>query len=255
MVKSAREARVHTNWAFPNSDYEQAVVALVDGALSGARAGMFLQAFLPLARRVAAMGVHNSLIQAVVALTAPGVPDLYNGAELWDLSMVDPDNRRPVDYELRARLLAKLAEELKRDRALCMQELLRNWHDGRIKLAVIMSLLHHRRACPELYRSGDYQPLQIAGPRAEEVCSYVRSYKEQVVLVAVARFPRRRDEQGFDEETAVTLPAPLQRTPWRELLSGRTLVPGGPGLPARAVFSTLPAAVLVPDSTAAATAT
>ena len=100
-----REARVHTGWAFPNAEYEDATMSLIDAALTGSRAGAFLAAFLPFARRLAAAGAHNSLVQTVLKLTAPGVPDLYNGSELWDLSMVDPDNRHEVDYALRRRML------------------------------------------------------------------------------------------------------------------------------------------------------
>ena len=109
-------------------------------------------AFLPFARRVAAIGVHNSLIQTVVKLTAPGVPDLYNGAELWDLSMVDPDNRRPVDYALRAQQLAGNRRRTgSRSRRLPACSGCGEWQDGRIKLGVIMTLLHHRADQPELY--------------------------------------------------------------------------------------------------------
>jgi (1->4)-alpha-D-glucan 1-alpha-D-glucosylmutase len=245
MIKSVREARVHTNWAFPDDDYEQSVLALIDAALVGNRSGPFLSAFLPLARRVAESGVHNSLVQIVIALTAPGVPDLYNGAELWDLSMVDPDNRRPVDYTLRARMLAQLTEELRADRAACMQRLLGEWHDGCVKLATIVTLLEHRRAQRELYENGDYQPLQISGVRADELCAYARSAGEQRLLVAVARFPRRRQAQDFDEATAVELPPSLQRLQWRELLTGVNHTPQGERLPATALFKSLPVAVLV----------
>jgi (1->4)-alpha-D-glucan 1-alpha-D-glucosylmutase len=245
MIKSVREARLHTNWAFPDAAYEQSVIALVDAALIGNRSGPFQSAFLPLARRVAESGMHNSLVQIVIALTAPGVPDLYNGAELWDLSMVDPDNRRPVDYALRGRMLAQLTEELGADRAGCMHRLLCDWHDGCVKLATIMSLLEHRRAQGELYERGDYQPLQISGARADELCAYARSTGEQLLLVAVARFPRRRQAQGFDEATAVELPPSLQRPRWRELLTGVSHTPRGERLSAAALFKLLPAAVLV----------
>jgi (1->4)-alpha-D-glucan 1-alpha-D-glucosylmutase len=253
MTKSMREARLHTNWAFPDGDYEQAMTALIDAALTGSRASAFLAAFLPFAQQLAALGAHNSLIQTVIELTAPGVPDLYNGSELWDLSLVDPDNRRPVDYALRTRLLAQIAPALQRDRAGCIAQLARAWHDGGIKLAVITTLLQHRRSQPVLYADGDYQPLQGEGARAEELCAYARTAGDEVLLVATARFPHRREQQrdcGQQPfaDTALTLPASLQRPCWRELLSGRTLPAAGERLQAAALFELLPVAVLVPQT-------
>src|SRR5579862_4384226 len=105
MIKSMRESRLHTGWAFPNGDYEEATLNLIDGALTGSRANAFVGSFVPFVRTVANCGVDKSLAQTVLKLTCPGVPDIYNGSELWDLSMVDPDNRRPVDYVQRAQLL------------------------------------------------------------------------------------------------------------------------------------------------------
>ena len=105
MVKSLREAKLHTTWAAPNLAYEEAMLGFVRDALDMSRPNAFLEAFLPFQERVARLGVRNSLVQAALKLTLPGMPDIYQGAELWDLSLVDPDNRRPVDYGLRARLL------------------------------------------------------------------------------------------------------------------------------------------------------
>jgi len=252
MIKSVREARQYTNWAFPNSEYEQSVTTLVDTALLSARATVFVQAFLPLARRIAAAGVHNSLIQTVITLTAPGVPDLYNGGELWDLSMVDPDNRRLIDYELRTRLLAEVREQLAIDRAARMQDWLREWQDGRIKLATIATLLEHRRAHSELYTSGDYQALQTSGARADELCGYSRALRDEILLVAAARFPRRRESEGFDAQTTVVLPPALRTLVWRDLLTGERCHVHGEGLSAAALFARLPVAVLLPETGAAA---
>jgi len=247
MTKSMREARMHTNWAFPNAEYEDAMGALIDAALTGSRAGAFLAAFLPFAQRLAAAGMHASLIQTVIELTAPGVPDLYNGTELWDLSMVDPDNRRPVDYTARERLLAQITPALQHDRAGCLARLLGDWHDGAIKLAIIMTLLQHRRGHVALYEQGDYQPLQLVGPQADEVCAYARTGHDEILIVAVARFPRRRETQGFEDATTLALPAALQRPRWRELLTGRVLSPAGESLAPGTLFETLPVAVLVPE--------
>jgi (1->4)-alpha-D-glucan 1-alpha-D-glucosylmutase len=247
MLKSMREARVHTGWAFPNAEYEEAMMGMIDAALTGARAGAFFAAFLPFMRRLAACGAHNGVIQSVLKLTSPGVPDLYNGSELWDLSMVDPDNRRDVDYATRWRMLEQLETALQADREGCMRQLWQDWGDGRIKLATIVTLLSHRRAHPEPYTEGDYQPLAVLGPRSEEICGYARTTGQQVLIVAVARYPRRREQQEFADDTLLALAEPLRRRRWRELLSGRTLVLEAEHFRATELFRDLPAAVLAAD--------
>jgi (1->4)-alpha-D-glucan 1-alpha-D-glucosylmutase len=244
MLKSMREARVHTGWAFPIAEYEDAMLSLIDAALTGSRASAFLAAFLPFMRRLAASGAHNSLIQTVLKLTAPGVPDIYNGSELWDLSMVDPDNRRSVDYGLRARTLGQLESALQADRGECMRHLWQHWDDGRIKLATIMTLLRHRQTRPELYAEGDYQPLAALGPRADELCAYARTQGDERLIVAVARHSRRREQQGFDANTLLVVPEALRRRQWRELLSGRVIGLESEHLHPADLFADLPAAVL-----------
>jgi len=220
------------------------MMSLIDAALTGSRASAFLAAFLPLMRRLAASGAHNGLIQTVLKLTAPGVPDIYNGSELWDLSMVDPDNRRSVDYGLRARMLEQLDSALQADRGECMRQLWRHWDDGRIKLATVMTLLRHRQTRPELYAEGDYQPLAAHGPHADELCAYARIHGEQSLIVAVARHSRRREQQGFDADTVLVVPEALRRRQWRELLSGRVMVLESEHLRPSDLFADLPAAVL-----------
>jgi (1->4)-alpha-D-glucan 1-alpha-D-glucosylmutase len=247
MTKSMREARVHTNWAIPNTEYEEAMTALVDAALTGARSAAFLSAFLPFARQLAVLGAHNSLVQTLILLTAPGVPDLYNGAELWDFSMVDPDNRRRVDYERHALLLDALLADLQGDRAAGMASLLRDWPDGRIKLAVTQTLLQHRRARAQLYAAGDYQPLQAEGAEADEICAYARTHGEHSLIVAAARFPSRRLTRSFEATTRLSVPVALQPIrDWHELFTGRTLRLQEDGLRAQALFDILPVAVLEP---------
>jgi (1->4)-alpha-D-glucan 1-alpha-D-glucosylmutase len=244
MVKAMREARVHTGWAFPNSDYEKAMASLIDMALTGSRASAFFAAFLPFARRVAAAGVHNSLIQLVVKLTAPGIPDIYNGTELWDLSTVDPDNRRPVDYELRARLLEQIEQGLEADRGTCMRALWRDWHDGQFKLATMVTLLQHRRANADLYARGDYQSLQA---QDNVVCGYARTHHGQLLIVALELGARRHERQRSESDTQLVLPEALRRRRWRDVLSGRRFDFHGGQEEAERLFEDLPAAVLEPD--------
>jgi (1->4)-alpha-D-glucan 1-alpha-D-glucosylmutase len=246
MLKSMRESRVHTSWAFPNARYEDAMGALIDTALTGNRAGAFLASFLPLAREVAGIGAHNSLIQTVVKLTAPGMPDIYNGSELWDFSMVDPDNRRPVDYVTRARLLAEIRATSQPDCGPQMARWLREWSDGRIKLAVTRTLLHHRAEFAALYRLGEYLPLTASGPRWEQFGAYLRRLANQTALIAFARHPRQFGPGSFDAETFLPLPETLTGRSWREILTDSTVAASDRLMPAK-LFAHLPVAVLVAE--------
>jgi (1->4)-alpha-D-glucan 1-alpha-D-glucosylmutase len=246
MEKSLREARVHTSWAFPSARYEEAMRAFIDAALLGPRCGEFLAAFLPFARELAAIGARNSLIQTAIKLTAPGVPDLYQGSELWDLSMVDPDNRRPVDRPARERLLADIEAARAAPETAPLAEWLRAWPDGRIKLWVIATLLHHRARDPALYARGSYEPLAATGAHAERLGAYLRREGARMLLVAFARHPRWCAREGFDLGTSLPLPAGLAAAGWRELLSGAHL-PAAADLSPAALFAHLPVAVLVPN--------
>ena len=200
MRKYAREAKRETSWARPNLAYEAALDRLVDACL----VDPFVGAFAPFARRVAQRGVANGLARAVLKLTVPGVPDIYQGAELWDLNLVDPDNRRPVDYAARAEALAALGDD--------PAVLLESWQDGRIKLFVIHRLLALRRDRPELFSSGAYVPL----PAAPHLVAFARILPGQSLIVAVRRLSAHTKRQ----DDAIVLPPDLARVEYRSVLSG-----------------------------------
>src|SRR5206468_6951706 len=128
----------------------------------------------------------------VLKLTLPGMPDIYQGAELWDFSLVDPDNRRPVDYKMRQQLLDETEKDLSRNRGEAMSRFMRSWRDGRFKLAAVLSILALRRKEPELFSEGSYEPISAQGDRADEICAFWRQQGDAVMLVAIARFPWRR---------------------------------------------------------------
>ena len=246
MTKSMREAKVHTTWAAPNQAYEEASLAFLDAALTGAPAQAFIPAFRPFAAKVARLGVANSIVQTVLKLTIPGVPDIYRGAELWDLSMVDPDNRRPVDFELRRTMLEEVEARLAEDRPAAMAAYARNWRDGRIKLAVMATILAWRRRNAAVFTDGDYGPVAAAGPQADAIFAFARRHGDRILLVAVARYPGRREISPFDAQTHLVLPAALQRSGWTDLLTGRALAAEERDiLSADGLFATLPATVLV----------
>jgi len=246
LTKSMREAKVHSTWAAPDTAYEAAMLGFLELAFDLGRSGSFLDAFQPFVRGIAQLGAHNSLVQTMLKLAVPGMPDIYQGSELWDLSLVDPDNRRPVDYALRLRMVDEIEAALDADRGEAMPRYFHGWRDGRFKLAAVMTLLHLRRDAPMLFAEGAYEPINAHGPRSDEVCAFLRSHEDAVMVVATARFPSRQQAEGFGPETVLALPETLRTTLWRDALTGREIRAEAGGLAASAVFAALPAAVLFP---------
>jgi (1->4)-alpha-D-glucan 1-alpha-D-glucosylmutase len=247
MVKCMREAKLHSTWALPNETYEAATLSFVRDALDTGRPDAFLSAFLPFQERIARLGLRNSLVQTVLKLTLPGMPDIYQGAELWDLSLMDPDNRRPVDYDRRATMLAEVEAALAQEPSTSIQRMLEAWRDGRLKLAVTAALLAHRRSCPSLYATGDYEALTASGAKADHICAYARTAEAGSILVVTARFPARLEAEPEWGDTIVPWPQDGEAARWRDLLTGQVIERscGGP-LRVASVLQALPVAVLVP---------
>lgn len=244
MLKSMREAKVHTTWTAPNLEYEEAVLGFVEEALEPERSRNFFLTFLPFQERVAKLGLYNSLAQTVLKLTLPGVPDIYQGSEAWNLSMVDPDNRRPVDYERLSRMLDRVQRLWQGNREAALRTLLDNWLDGGIKLALTAALLHFRRDHPELFAEGDYEPLSADGDKADQVCAFLRWKQEEALVVAVARFPARSEADQNWQGTRIALSPGLNRSRWTDILSGRVIEAGEGSIEAAQLFAQLPVAVL-----------
>ena len=251
IVKSIREAKLRSTWVSANTAYEEAMLGFVRDALDVSRPNAFLSAFLPFQENVARLGIRNSLAQSVLKLTLPGMPDIYQGAELWDLSLVDPDNRRPVDYRTRIELLEQVAALLERNPRSAMLDMFEDWRDGRIKLAVIATLLTYRRDHPKLFAQGGYEPLIANGSRADQICAFARCQAEDALVVAAARFPVRYEAEPDWNGTEIPWPqAASGETHWRDLFDGRVLERRGEGVAAAAVLGGMPVAVLVPASSA-----
>jgi (1->4)-alpha-D-glucan 1-alpha-D-glucosylmutase len=174
------------------------------------------------------------------------MPDLYQGAELWDLSLVDPDNRRPVDYRLRIEQLEEIALALESSRARTSLDMFEEWHDGRVKMAVIATLLAYRRDYSELFAVGGYEPLTATGDKAEHLCAFARSFDRDALLVVVARFPARLEANPDWNETEIPQPSSAGHTHWRDLLCGHLVEFGQKAINAGTVLRQLPVAVLVP---------
>jgi (1->4)-alpha-D-glucan 1-alpha-D-glucosylmutase len=249
MVKSMREAKRHTTWASPNTVYEEGMLSFLREALDPSRFAAFLDAFLPFQEQVARLGFRNSLVQTALKLTLPGMPDIYQGTELWDLSLVDPDNRRPVDYGRRTKLLEDVSAALDRDRAGSTAAMLEKWHDGRLKLAFTATLLAHRREHPALYAEGAYEPIATSGLKADHLCAFARNHGEDALLVVATRFPVRLEAEPDWGNTMLAWPqAAAGAMRWRNLLSGRVVERRDEVIAAGALLGEQPVAVLAPDN-------
>jgi (1->4)-alpha-D-glucan 1-alpha-D-glucosylmutase len=225
MLKAAREAKLNTSWTDPDPSYGEILTRFVAEILESADAGPFLNDFLPFQRRVARIGVVHSLAQVLLKIASPGVPDTYQGCELWDFSLVDPDNRRPVDYDLRRRLLGEIRGRLDagEPRRNVATSLLAAPEDGAIKLYATWTLLNHRRANNLLYSSGTYRPIEVEGERRGHVVAFGR-YREGRTVIAVA--PRLAGRLMGDE----ALQSPVGRVVWTD---ARLILPEAPNLPRR----------------------
>jgi (1->4)-alpha-D-glucan 1-alpha-D-glucosylmutase len=191
LLKAVREAKVYTSWINPNTAYEQAVLAFADRLIKAPIDGEFMSDFLPFQRRIARLGLYNSLSQTLIKLTAPGVPDIYQGCELWDFSLVDPDNRRPVDFIHRQTLLNTLqilGTQTVQQRSVCVRKLSETLEDGRTKLLIISSVLALRKRWPEVFLHGSYVPLAIKGIQATQLCAYARIAGNRTVITVAPRF-------------------------------------------------------------------
>jgi len=200
MVKAAREAKLHTSWLAVNEEYESALRSFVAALLDGAASNLFLADLRLAVRPFAWFGALNSIAMSLLHFTAPGVPDIYQGNEIADLSLVDPDNRRAVDYALRAAMLAEMdaiASGAEESLAARVHAMLAAPHDGRLKLWVISRALALRREYPELFARGEYVPIDVAGERARHAVAYARRQKSSGIIAVAGRlFASLGLEQG-----------------------------------------------------------
>jgi (1->4)-alpha-D-glucan 1-alpha-D-glucosylmutase len=188
MIKAIREAKVNTSWVSPNGPYEEAVVSFVDQILCDPDGNPFLRDFLRLQKRVARWGMFTSLSQVLLKMTSPGMPDFYQGSELWEFSLVDPDNRHPVHYGIRKEALAAVkAREAEVGAKAVFSELLEHDADGRVKLYLIYRVLNFRKANRVLFDQGDYHPLEAREAKSRHVCAFSRSAQGRSMIAVVPR--------------------------------------------------------------------
>ena len=231
MLKAIREAKQNTSWINKNAEYETAVLSFVRALLNPDPNNRFLNDFLPFQRRVARIGMWNSLSQTLFKLTCPGVPDIYQGNELWDFSLVDPDNRRPVDYIHRQQVFESICGWSNFPDVSSMASLLQTPEDGRVKLYLTWKTLCLRRQQPSLFQEGEYLPLAVAGTKADHIVAFARKSGATTLLVIaprlVAGLLNNTDVPPIGsriwKDTRVVLPAGDCRTRYRNMFTGRLL--------------------------------
>ncbi|CAN5895819.1 malto-oligosyltrehalose synthase [soil metagenome] len=242
--KALREAKLASDWAAVDEAYEQAAGRFVTALLVDGAHSEILSGITSLVRHIAPAGALNGLTQALLRLTVPGVPDLYQGTELWDFSLVDPDNRRPVDWPRR---IAGLAVE---PTAVTLQALAMKWRDGGLKQALIAVLLDLRRRLPRLFAEGDYRPVAVEGPLADAVLAFERRQAGSRLLVVVPRLPQRLSlgedviTIGRDawKGTAIRL-ADVPGQPLLDVVNGRRIEAGTSSVALADLCAPLPMAV------------
>jgi malto-oligosyltrehalose synthase len=259
LLKAARESKTRTSWAAANEAYEEALVQFIRAALEAREGSLFLADFCAFNERIVRFGLLNALSQTLLKLSAPGVPDIYQGNELWQFSLVDPDNRRPVDYGACRQLLASVAPAAEPDRL--ARELIEHITDPRCKLFLHSRVLELRRRDPQLFERGEYLPLKVTGRRSPHLCAFARRTEGRLAVVLAPRLYLKllglgptaaagwRPPVGAEvwEDTAVELPASLD-APLHGVLDGARVPQlageGPPAISAAAALASFPVALL-----------
>jgi (1->4)-alpha-D-glucan 1-alpha-D-glucosylmutase len=253
MMKAIHEAKRHSSWINPSRAYDEATEAFVAAALDPARSPEFLSALGDLRCRVEHAGMWNSLAQTLLKIAAPGVPDFYQGTESWAFYLVDPDNRRTIDFDGRKRVLGELLATFERAPRETIDALLENPQDGRIKMLVTTLALRYRRRAPLLFGAGSYVPLEASGPRALQVVGFLREKDDHAVVALTGRFFTRlgdgvRSPVGRPwADTVVTLPPAWQGRSLRDAFTGETWRPAdndGGAIDLSRAFAHLPVTML-----------
>lgn len=260
-VKALREAKMNTSWLNPDESYEKAVGNFLSRLLALNSTNAFLRDFLPFQQRLARYGLYNSLSQVLIKTLAPGVPDFYQGTELWDFSLVDPDNRHPVEYELRQQCLSELQDRQRTASPLdFLHALLENPEDGLVKMHLTTTALQFRKKFPQLFLEGSYLPLEVHGEKAPHACGFIRRDQTTMCLTVFPRFltslipdpttqPLGESVWG---QTWINLPSGVPCHSFRNVLTQEIVTPQNHsnmlGLPISMLFQHFPFALLEPVS-------
>ncbi len=238
--KAMREAKVHSTWLTPNEAYENACLKFIDAILDESNDNPFLADFRAFQERIAPAGAVNALAQVLLKVCSPGVPDFYQGTELWNLSLVDPDNRRAVDFQKRGLMLDELRRKEAFDAQLLVKEIVESWQDGRVKLYTTYKALNFRRAHPDLFQNGEYIPLR----GSERACAFARCRGDEWAIAIAPRLvglrPGLLDPAAYGDETLDAPSGAPQR--WRNIFTDERIET----LRLADVFARFPVALLEP---------
>jgi (1->4)-alpha-D-glucan 1-alpha-D-glucosylmutase len=228
VLKAIRESKVYTAWLRQNATYEEACTTFVETVLKNPDQNQFFQEFLPFQKRIAYYGIFNSLSQVLIKITSPGIPDFYQGAELWDLSLVDPDNRRPVDYDKRQTFLEELQPHLEKPSPELLETLLAHKEDGRVKFFLTIQALKARKAHLDVFQHGKYQPLEVTGKFQNHIVAFAKQQGNTTIAVITPRFLTsvvQLEEHPLGDiwaDTALQLPE-LGSASWTNLITQQTV--------------------------------
>ncbi len=256
MEKALREAKVNTSWVNPNTEYEAAFHSFLDTLLDRSVSKPFLDDFTPFQARIATAGIFNSLSQTLLKIASPGLPDFYQGTEVWNFSLADPDNRRSVNYHQLQTLLARLRTAESENPATLIDRLVAEPTDGSLKLYVTRTALRFRLENRAVFAKGSYLPLRPTGDRHKHLVAFARSFRETTLVVLAGRFFAQLEAQtrlpvGLEAwgNAEVVLRKQLPAGPYRDVFTGLTLTPvrrnGNLILPVAEAFSHLPIVLLV----------
>ena len=240
MAKALKEAKLNTSWIQPNEAWDAAMQEFVAKILDPSPRNKFISIFLPVAEEIARLGAINSLSQILLKMTSPGVPDIYQGNEVWDFSLVDPDNRRPVDYA-RRRVMLETVQDAKPG------ELMQFWPDGRIKMFLTQRALRFRREHSDLFQRGNYLPLRTSGSFGDCCVAFAREHEGKWIIAVTTRLSSRIGFPPVGErwkDTIVDLPENLSFQKVRDIFTGRELKIDGRQLKVAEAMSILPLVVI-----------
>jgi len=231
MLKAVREAKVNSSWINPNTVYEEVLMKFIEKVMEPYPGSQFLQDFLPFQKKVSHYGMFNALSQTLLKITSPGVPDFYQGTELWSFTLVDPDNRGPVDYAVRVKLLEELKQqEAEMPQPAFTKELVDRRENGAIKLYLIYRALNFRRDHRKLFEEGEYLPLDAAGTCKDNICCFARRNGQHTVIVAAPRFFTRLAPaetlplaEEIWKDTHIVLPFKAKNAAYRNIFTGKNV--------------------------------
>jgi (1->4)-alpha-D-glucan 1-alpha-D-glucosylmutase len=258
MQKALHEAKMHTSWISPNAEYDRAVQDFVAKVLHPSAENAFLEDFRQFQAPISEAGMWNSISQVVLKIASPGVPDFYQGNELWSFHLVDPDNRDPVDFDRRRKMLGKLGEKDDADSAAIVGRLMNNPCDGAIKLFVTQRALRFRRDHRQLFSAGSYVPLVAEGSRANHVVAFARPWNGRTVVALASRFflklrnSHRLPIGDVWGNTVVLLPKKIKHCCFQDVFTGQTFTveqrEGEAALPLAQVLSRCTVALLFAEN-------